>query len=400
MLGRERSNAITTGDACANTNLDGEREARSPVSDARQPLHSLYIEIENAHGERIYMHRFYCAYTRVKPLAERSLPGGMLADEMGLGKTLEILALIALNPRPPSDDATNSRVHYQPAALTDGDVTIVDDGNDNDTDQKCDLKMRNAKLFSCVCGASAADQLESSSSASATGKASKAKKLLKPKTSKKATKTAEEDDDDDDDYDDNDFKPSPTNVRRVATARSRAEASSALKRVLQCQRCSVSLHAECVNYTGPDDGLHCLDCCTKIRPLAARATLIVTPAVISHQWADEIRKHLSLERFRVFVYTGLAAGFVQPMDLANCDIVITTYDTLMHDLPHVFAHENQRVLRRPKRFMLLPSPLLCVEWWRICLDEAQIVHSTNSHCAEMANRMHAVNRWCVTGNNN
>ena len=99
----------------------------------------------------------------------------------------------------------------------------------------------------------------------------------------------------------------------------------------------------------------------------------------------------------MLVYKGTQYGFVQPRDLSKLDICITTYDVLSNELSHVFAIENMRELRRPKRFMSKPSPLIYVEWWRICLDEAQMVHSTNSKCAEMANRLNAVNRWCITG---
>lgn len=47
--------------------------------------------------------------------------------------------------------------------------------------------------------------------------------------------------------------------------------------------------------------------------------------------------------------------------------------------------------------MTTPSPLPCIEWWRVCLDEAQMVEGTNSKTAEMALRLTAVNRWCITG---
>ena len=111
---------------------------------------------------------------------------------------------------------------------------------------------------------------------------------------------------------------------------------------------------------------------------------------------DEIRKHVKAN-LKVLVYTGCSNNFIQPKDLAALDICITTYDVLQKELAHVFAIENMKVLRRTKRFMTIPSPLMCVEWWRICLDEAQMVHSTNSACSEMANRLQAVNRWCVSG---
>ncbi|RNA13952.1 E3 ubiquitin- ligase SHPRH [Brachionus plicatilis] len=166
--------------------------------------------------------------------------------------------------------------------------------------------------------------------------------------------------------------------------------------VYQCVACSVWTHVSCVNYRESRQEFLCLECCTKVAPVKSGCTLIVTPSVISYQWADEIRKHVD-KKLNVLVYKGTSSGFIQPRDLAKLDICITTYDVLSNELAHVFAIENQRSLRKAKRFSNIPSPLIYVEWWRVCLDEAQMVHSTNSRCAEMANRLHAINRWCVTG---
>jgi E3 ubiquitin-protein ligase SHPRH len=54
-------------------------------------------------------------------------------------------------------------------------------------------------------------------------------------------------------------------------------------------------------------------------------------------------------------------------------------------------------LRHVKRFLAPPSPLPCVQWWRLCLDEAQMVECTGSKTAEMARRLGAVHRWAITG---
>lgn len=44
-----------------------------------------------------------------------------------------------------------------------------------------------------------------------------------------------------------------------------------------------------------------------------------------------------------------------------------------------------------------PTPLICVEWWRVVLDEAQMVSKSNSDVAHMATCLYSKNRWCSTG---
>ncbi|KAK8397451.1 hypothetical protein O3P69_004894 [Scylla paramamosain] len=174
---------------------------------------------------------------------------------------------------------------------------------------------------------------------------------------------------------------------------------------VQCGVCGLWQHAECVQYDVSDSfrGAYvCPHCWTTQPPVTSGATLIVTPSSISYQWVNEIMKHVKHKSVRMLVYRGVAAhGYTQPHCLAKFDIVITTYETLSRELNYVdLPHSNSQAGRRfrhPKRFMATPSPLPCVEWWRVCLDEAQMVECTTTKTAEMALRLAAVNRWCVTG---
>jgi E3 ubiquitin-protein ligase SHPRH len=56
-----------------------------------------------------------------------------------------------------------------------------------------------------------------------------------------------------------------------------------------------------------------------------------------------------------------------------------------------------RSLRHEKKYRFSPSPLLCVRWDRICLDEAQLVEGANSAAAKMAHKLQRRARWCVSG---
>ncbi|TRY78378.1 hypothetical protein TCAL_01692 [Tigriopus californicus] len=174
---------------------------------------------------------------------------------------------------------------------------------------------------------------------------------------------------------------------------------------IQCSKCQLWQHSECVKFdvTDPYRGDYlCPHCWTLQDPVQSGATLIVSPSTISYQWIEEIQKHVRDKKVRMLFYEGTKqAGYIQPRDLASYDIVITSYTILQSetnyvDLPHSNSSEGRR-FRNAKRYMAIPAPLLSIQWWRICLDEAQMIEVTTTKTAEMALRLSAVNRWCVTG---
>ncbi|XP_009865700.1 PREDICTED: E3 ubiquitin-protein ligase SHPRH, partial [Apaloderma vittatum] len=174
---------------------------------------------------------------------------------------------------------------------------------------------------------------------------------------------------------------------------------------VQCLKCYVWQHAECVNYKEENlkiKPFYCPHCLVAMKPVSTGATLIISPSSICHQWVDEINRHVRSSSLRVLVYQGVKKhGFLQPYMLAEQAVVITTYDVLRTELNYVdIPHSNSkdgRRFRNQKRYMAIPSPLVAVEWWRICLDEAQMVESTTAKAAEMALRLSGINRWCVSG---
>ncbi|CAL8284691.1 unnamed protein product [Lota lota] len=174
---------------------------------------------------------------------------------------------------------------------------------------------------------------------------------------------------------------------------------------VQCMNCQLWQHAQCVNYkeeSRETTPFYCPHCLVAMAPVPTGATLIISPSSICHQWVEEINRHIRSSSLRVLVYQGVKRhGFIQPRMLAEQDVVITTYDVLRSELNYVdIPHSNSkdgRRFRNQKRYMAMPSPLVAVEWWRICLDEAQMVECTTAKAAEMALRLASVNRWCVSG---
>ncbi|KAJ5992914.1 hypothetical protein N7451_008638 [Penicillium sp. IBT 35674x] len=111
---------------------------------------------------------------------------------------------------------------------------------------------------------------------------------------------------------------------------------------------------------------------------ASGATLIITPPAILEQWKQEFQQHAP--ELRVHHYTGIKRGQEGSDDLvieelSEFDVVLTTYN----------------------RFEARQTPLVRISWWRVCLDEAQMIESGVSNAAKVARLIPRVNAWAVTG---
>ncbi|XP_053664769.1 E3 ubiquitin-protein ligase SHPRH [Anopheles marshallii] len=175
------------------------------------------------------------------------------------------------------------------------------------------------------------------------------------------------------------------------------------RKTITCRKCGRLQHRKCVlKHHQPKQNIpsrYICPECWRTEPLVeSGATIIVSPASIKHQWESEIRKHVSDPNFRLFVYNGVtdALGkWISPTDLASYDVVLTDYNVLRPEI-YMIA-ENARTSRHEKRFLVPTTPLTMIRWWRVCLDEAQMVEGVHSNVTKMVKALPAVHRWTVTG---
>ena len=73
---------------------------------------------------------------------------------------------------------------------------------------------------------------------------------------------------------------------------------------VQCLKCHLWQHAKCVNYEEKNlkiKPFYCPHCLVAMEPVSTRATLIISPSSICHQWVDEINRHVRPSSLRVLV---------------------------------------------------------------------------------------------------
>lgn len=132
------------------------------------------------------------------------------------------------------------------------------------------------------------------------------------------------------------------------------------------------------------------------------ATLIVAPSSLREQWVSELKKHAP--DLRVMLYQGVTQAVRGSTSKANAlidklrthDVVITTYSVLTSELDYALG-EPDRARRAPRKYLRPRSPLAQLRWWRVCMDEAQMIESGVSKSATLARLLPRVNAWGVTG---
>eukprot|EP00736_Rhodelphis_marinus_P000333 Rmarinus@m.29946 len=174
-----------------------------------------------------------------------------------------------------------------------------------------------------------------------------------------------------------------------------------------CDECGSWQHAQCVGFeiNRSNRAYFCPSCVLGggIGKTESGATLVVCPSTILQQWSEEVEKHTVKGFLNVHVYESVhSCRFpLSARRLAACDVVLTTYDVLRADVHHAARNTSSgtpaRNLRATERYYSFPTPLLSVKWWRVCLDEAQMVEGGASKAAEMAAALVTDHRWCITG---
>ncbi|KAI9839654.1 MAG: hypothetical protein M1819_002280 [Sarea resinae] len=135
-----------------------------------------------------------------------------------------------------------------------------------------------------------------------------------------------------------------------------------------------------------------------VRP--SPATLVITPPAILEQWRTEIVAHAP--NLKIFHYEGVRKSGAKLEDrelidvLLRQDVVLTTYSVLAGEI-HYAKSAPGRILRNEKKYQPRKSPLVQISWWRVCLDEAQMVESGVSNAATVAKLIPRCNAWAVSG---
>ena len=133
---------------------------------------------------------------------------------------------------------------------------------------------------------------------------------------------------------------------------------------------------------------------------ACPATLIITPPSILHQWKSELQK--LAPDLKVMQYEGLRHGSPENGDpnhllhFQSHDVILTTYNVLAQEI-HYAEDVPDRNMRHKKKYERRMSPLIKVKWWRVVLDEAQMIESGVSNAAKVAQVIPRHNAWCVSG---
>ena len=299
---------------------------------------------------------------------ENILKGGILAESMGLGKTVEVLACILKNP---------SRSHQS-------DLDFTDFDSENAVQENSDLTI--GEGYICYCGKGSkctltlswvfCNQCKEPMHGICAGFQTQEELLTRTRPGPL------------------DSKSQPYRICHES----------------RCPSCVAEKHG-----TGSNNLIQ------------SKATLIITPPSILTQWEREIKRHTRIQdtegnfrTLRVLIYTGVKEicnmshkqakesgqrKLVHSQYLSNADIVLTTFQTLMSELthsddnPYVPSGEtsSKRHSRREKRYRIVPSPLLNIQWWRVALDEAQRVETPTAASARMALKLAAHHRWAVSG---
>lgn len=107
-----------------------------------------------------------------------------------------------------------------------------------------------------------------------------------------------------------------------------------------------------------------------------KATLVIAPLALVHQWANEIKS--KAPRLKVVIHHGPGRSKHDVDSFRAADVVVTTFQVVSTE--HA---SNGRLFQQ--------------EWWRIIADEAHTIKNTKTKASQACCALRSKQRWCLTG---
>ncbi|AAS50336.2 AAL030Cp [Eremothecium gossypii ATCC 10895] len=136
-----------------------------------------------------------------------------------------------------------------------------------------------------------------------------------------------------------------------------------------------------------------------------KTNLIVCPQVIVQQWLDEIAKHVdgSLKAYHYRGFANIKEEFNTEniselvATLSEYDVIITSYATVSAEVHYAEYSTTMRSRRHKSPKYDYSSPLSLMQFFRIILDEVQMLGSESTNAARCTNLLQRIHTWGVSG---
>jgi SNF2 family DNA or RNA helicase len=126
-----------------------------------------------------------------------------------------------------------------------------------------------------------------------------------------------------------------------------------------------------------------------------KTTLICTPVALLRQWYNEIHTKTD-PPLNVYIHHASTRGKKArtAKDLLKYDVVLTTYTTVAYEWK---AHDKYLHADPPGSIARPNNLFLDTRWYRIILDEAQVIKNRNTQTAKGVCSLDAEYRWSLSG---